>query len=43
LHLCIALHVDCDALADVLGGADAIDALLHFAVSPVAAFDRIGR
>jgi len=42
LGLRVAEHVHGDAPADVLGGADAIDRLLHLAVSAVASFDRVG-
>ncbi len=38
----IADHVQCDAAADMLLGANAIDGLLHLAVAAVAAFNGIG-
>jgi len=38
----VALPVQSDAAADGLAGADAIDGLVHLAVSPVAALDRVG-
>jgi len=38
----VALHVQSDAAADGLAGADAIDGFLHLAVTPVAALHRVG-
>ena len=38
----VALHVQSDALSDVLGGADGVDAALGLAEAAVAAFDGIG-
>jgi len=40
--LSVAEHVGGDPLADVRGGSDAVDHLLHLAVAPVAALDRVG-
>lgn len=42
LRLCIAEHIQGDALADVLAGADAVDGLLHFAVPAVAPLHGVG-
>jgi hypothetical protein len=42
LGLGIAKHVGGDSLAQVRGGPDAADRLLHLAVTPVAALHRVG-
>jgi len=38
----VAEHVGGDPLADVRSGPDAVNGLLHLAVTPVAALDRVG-
>jgi len=42
LGLGVAEHVGGDSLAQVRGGPDAAVRLLHLAVTPVAALDRVG-
>ena len=41
-RLVFALHVECDSGDDILLSSDSVDVALHFAISAVAAFDRIG-